>query len=84
MEDVKDNLELTKEWKDMEITKATKNLLSIDDLCKLLNCKKSFIYSLNARKALPGKVVLGRRTIRYEEAAILNWLKSRQEVSRSE
>jgi len=49
-------------------------LLTIDDIATLLNCKKSFAYSLSAQNKIPGKVVLGHRVVRWKESEVIRWI----------
>lgn len=52
-------------------------LLTVEEVCKLLNVKKSFVYSLTHRKKIP--YIKIQKYLRFRESAINEWLK-KQEV----
>lgn len=52
-------------------------LLTVDELCEILNCKKSFIDLLVHERQIP-YVELEHKTLRFDVAAIEAWLQSRE------
>ena len=48
-------------------------LLTVKDLCKLLNCQRSFVYRLVHERRIPF-MKLGHRQLRFSPEAITRWL----------
>lgn len=50
-------------------------LLTVEEMCRLLNVKKSFIYTLTHEKKIP--YIKIRKFIRFRESEINKWLEER-------
>ena len=51
-------------------------LLTLQDICELLNLKKSYIYSMSSQKKIPHYKIQGH--LRFRLSAVENWLKSQE------
>jgi predicted DNA-binding transcriptional regulator AlpA len=60
------------------------NLLSPKEAAKLLKVSLSWLAKARMSGDGPPYIRVGRRSIRYSEAVLLQWLKSRQRLSTSE
>jgi predicted DNA-binding transcriptional regulator AlpA len=60
------------------------NLLTPKEASKLLKVSLSWLAKARMRGDGPQYIRISRRSIRYSEAALLQWMKSRQRLSTSE
>lgn len=49
-------------------------LLTIEDVARLLQVPRGFVYRLNHEGRIPGLIKLGHRTRRYNADVILAWI----------
>ena len=54
------------------------NFLTSEDVCELLNIKKTYLYRLINEKGSP-VIKLGQRSLRFNEKAVDNWLEKKQQ-----
>lgn len=50
------------------------NLMTVEEVSVLLNVPKSRVYDLSYKGLIPGKVKIGKRTLRFDREAIGQWL----------
>ncbi len=56
-------------------------LLTVPDLVSLTNWAPITIYRKGANGEIPGKVKLGKRSIRFRESEVREWLKESADAS---
>ena len=49
-------------------------LLTIEEVARLLQVPRGFVYRLNYERRIPGLVKLGHRTIRYRADLVEKWI----------